>query len=649
MKHLLFNLFAATLLLLLTQSFKATAQNSEMSDSLIQLTQNSPDDTNKVQNYILIGQLMESTDLDEAKKYYFKAKELSKKLNYHRGVLQFYSNYTFLLNITGVYDSSLYYNLTAVDYAQKHNDELYLGKSLVNTGTSYRNLGNFVKAIEYYQKGLKIFEKREDKVIESQINSFLGALYNDINRYDTAVYYSQKAISIAEENGYAQILADSYCNLGNTLVNLDQYDKAEFYFMKSLELATELNHIQLLAVLYLNIGNLYLQQERFEDQYKYMIKALTLAQDLNLKENEVIALKGLGIYYLYTKSFDEAEKNALQALEIADTNQYLVEKALIYNLLADISYAKNDIPQALKYDKLAEESNDQVMNNIIQNSISDAREKYETAKKDHEIMTKNLTLEKKNNTIIWLGISTFALIIFVVFIINNYRQKRRIHTQELKQLETEKQLSATEMLITGEEKERKRLAKDLHDGLGGMLSGIKYSVNNLKDKIGTNQFQDFDRCIGMIDDSIKEMRHVAHNLMPEVLEKFGLDTALKNFCTDINSDAKESIVFQSFGLKDIKIDHKTSLTAYRVVQELINNAIKHAKAKNIMTQITVVDQMLNITVEDDGKGIDISELHQKKGIGLSNIENRVQFINGTLDIQSEPGQGTSFYIELNIN
>lgn len=648
MKNLFCILFPILLVLLSIQSFKVKAQTNAFTDSLIKLTQNAPDDTSKVQNFILIGQLMEGTDLEKARKFYFKAKRLSEKLNYHRGVLQFYSNYTFLLNITGVYDSSLYYNLKAVHYAQQYNDELYLGKSLVNTGTSYRNLGDFVKAIEYYQKGLKIFEKREDKVIEAQINSFLGALYNDISRYDTAVYYSQKAIIIAEKFGYLQIQAEAYGNLGNSLVKLNQFDKAEYHFKKSLELATELNHIQLLAALYLNIGNLYLQQEKFEEQYTYMLQALELAKELNLQENQVIALKGLGIYHLYTKSFDEAEKYALQALEIAEANQYLVEIAYIYNLLADISYAKNDIQQALKYDKLAEESNDLFMSDIIQNSISDAREKYETAKKDHEILTKNLTLDKRNNTIVWLGVSTFALIIFVIFIINNYRQKRRIHAQELKQLETEKQLSAIEMLIEGEEKERKRLAKDLHDGLGGMLSGIKFSVNNLKDKIETNQAQDFDRCIGIVDDSIKEMRHIAHSLMPEVLEKFGLDTALKNFCTEINSDSKESIVYQSFGLKDIKINHQTSLTAYRVVQELINNAIKHAEAKNIMIQITVVDNLLNITVEDDGKGIDISELHQKKGIGISNIDNRVKLINGTLDIQSEPEQGSSFYIELNL-
>ncbi|MBN2776112.1 MAG: sensor histidine kinase [Bacteroidales bacterium] len=632
------------------QITKVIGQEDYYIDSLIKHVCTLKDDTLKVQNYILIGQLYEYYDLDKAKSYYLKAKSLSEKLGYHRGVLQYYSNYTYLLNITGMYDSSLNLNLQAVAYANKHSDELYLGKSYINTGTSYRNLGDFINAIEYYHKGLKIFEKRGDDVINSQIYSILGAVYNDISRYDTALYYSKKAIEIAEPIGITKTLADSYSNLGNIYVNLNDLEQAEASLMQSLDLALLLNDELLLATLYLNIGNLKLQDKDFDEYNKYITLAYEKATKLNLKENEVVALKGLGIYHLYTKSYQEAENYALQALEIAQENQYLVEECYIYNLLADISYAKNDIEQALEYDKKAEECNDKVMNEIIQNSISDAKEKYETAKKDHQLYVQQVLLKEHEETILRLAIISVSLILVIIFVIVLYRQKRRIHLQKTKQLETEKQLKAREMLIRGEEEERRRLAKDLHDGLGGILSSLKYALGNLKDKLKQSRAKetDIDKCIDLVDSSISEMRNTAHSLMPDVLDKFGLDVALQNFCTDININSKSNISYQAFGLEEIDLSHQTKISVYRIIQELINNALKHASAKNINVQLTVIDQNLTITVEDDGKGFDSDKISDKKGIGLTNIENRLKLLNGSLDIQSETDQGSSFFIEINI-
>ena len=159
--------------------------------------------------------------------------------------------------------------------------------------------------------------------------------------------------------------------------------------------------------------------------------------------------------------------------------------------------------------------------------------------------------------------------------------------------------------------------------------------------------QAFERSMDMLDSSIKEMRRVAHNMMPEALVKFGLDTALKDFCNDINQSGALNVNYQSIGLENVEVEQITAITIYRIVQELLNNTIKHAGASNAIVQISKADTLLAVTVEDDGKGFDNSLLTNAKGIGWSNIQNRVEFLKGKVDIQSEKGKGTSVHIEVN--
>jgi signal transduction histidine kinase len=261
-----------------------------------------------------------------------------------------------------------------------------------------------------------------------------------------------------------------------------------------------------------------------------------------------------------------------------------------------------------------------------------------------------LSIQKKN-TLNYLLIGG-AITLFIISLLSyrNYKQKQKIQQQRIADLETQQQLTATEAVLKGEEQERTRLAKDLHDGLGGMLSGIKYSFNTMKGNLvmTPENAQAFERSMDMLDSSIKEMRRVAHNMMPEALVKFGLDTALKDFCADINNSGALKISYQSIGLENIVLEQTTAITIYRIVQELINNTMKHAVAKTAIVQVTKTNNQLAVTVEDDGKGFDTSILRQSKGIGWSNIQNRVEFLKGNLDVQSEKEKGTSVHIEMNI-
>ena len=158
--------------------------------------------------------------------------------------------------------------------------------------------------------------------------------------------------------------------------------------------------------------------------------------------------------------------------------------------------------------------------------------------------------------------------------------------------------------------------------------------------------QAFERSMDMLDSSIKEMRRVAHNMMPEALVKFGLDTALRDFCNDINQSGALQVSYQSIGLESVQFEQTTAITIYRIVQELVNNTMKHAAASTAIVQVSKTEDEISITVEDDGKGFDPVILQGAKGIGWSNIQGRIEYLKGKLDIRSAPGKGTSVHIEI---
>ena len=161
--------------------------------------------------------------------------------------------------------------------------------------------------------------------------------------------------------------------------------------------------------------------------------------------------------------------------------------------------------------------------------------------------------------------------------------------------------------------------------------------------------QAFERSMDMLDSSIKEMRRVAHNMMPEALVKFGLDTALKDFCNDVSQSGALKVNYQSMGLEDAVIDQTTGITIYRIVQELLNNTMKHAAAKTAIVQVSKTGDLLSVTVEDDGKGFAFAGRYnqdqmEEAGKGPMIIKERVRLIAGELTVESNPGQGTRLEI-----
>jgi len=260
-------------------------------------------------------------------------------------------------------------------------------------------------------------------------------------------------------------------------------------------------------------------------------------------------------------------------------------------------------------------------------------------------MTMELTtLEKDRKLYTIINISGFIILLLamgVLFFMHRLnKQKRKTAEQKVKQLEQEKLLIATQAVLDGETAERSRLSRDLHDGLGGMLSVVKLNLKNIKQYATMNgsDAECFGKAIEMLDQSIGELRRVAHHIMPESLMRYGLKVSLEDFCRVI-----PGAQFQYLG-EDPRLDSRLEVLIYRCAYELVNNAVKHANATAINIQLMVDNGVVSLTVHDNGIGFDPQTI--SFGIGMENIRTRISAYNGKMTIHSSPDNGTEVSIEI---
>jgi signal transduction histidine kinase len=626
-------------------------------DSLLGLLPNAKEEKSTVELYYLIGQQVENSEPELAKSYYRRALDLSKKIGYPVGEIKFAHNYTFVLNMEGKFDSALYYNLKAIDLAKEIQDSLHLGKALLNTGTVYRYLSEYEIAAEYYQQGKMVFDQIGEEDMKGFILNLLQILYSDLGWHQRSIEVGKEALSYYEQANDPIILATVLNNLGLPYSRLGQNEKAIPLYYRALKLGESIRDFNIQGTALLNLGDSYEQTQDFLNMEKNFSKALQLFEQMDRKDGKIIALRGLSIARLYQKQFQQALDLINQSLDLADENNFPVERQKSLLHLSNVFFALNDIGKARKFMKEASILADKIINDEIQEKTLELEKKYESEKQKNQILNleaenaAQMAISQKRILVIWiLVILAASLTIIGLLIQRKNLHKQRLQEQRIRELETEKQLTAAEAVIKGEEQERSRLAKELHDGLGGLLSGIKFSFQTMKGNLVLTHENArlFERSLDMLDTSIMEMRRVAHNLMPENLIKFGLDAALRDFCEDINQTGVIDLRYQSFGLQGEPIDQTSSISIYRIVQELVNNILKHAEARNGLVQITKTGKQVLLDVEDDGKGFEHSKMLLSNGIGWSNIKSRLEYLNAKFTLDSAPGKGSSIHIEIEL-
>lgn len=639
-------------ILVFLQGYCSSAQEPAGIDSLLKRLPAAKEDSNKVKLLLRIAEQYSAHDVKNAKEYSRLAVALSRKIDYQAGIFQSCKDLSNAFMTEGLFDSSLVVQLMSVEYYKRVDRPLWLAYSLFNVAISYLKLGQYENAIRSIEESKTIFQRLGDRRNEGYIYNLLQAVANDMHQYRKGIGYGLKAIATLQTDSDQEYLCFSHNNLALNYIYVQSYDSAKYHLRKAYEIALA-NDVELVKTTYhINLALIALRQQNPDSLYYYALHALELARKNKLHEYEAAALYGLSSYYLSKKDYANTKLFADSSLQLAERYNLRRNKQLLYPLLSNYYFAIQNTKMGNYYGQQDELLKDSILNESITRNTIDIEKKYETERKDAQIQLQQTQLKQKSILNYFLVAGAIGLAVISLLSYRNYRSRQKLHQTKIDELEKEKQLSATAAVLKGEEQERARLAKELHDGLGGMLSGIKYSFINMKETMAMppENVQAFDRNLDMLDTSIREMRRVAHNLMPEILLKYGLNAALKEFCSEVSRSGVIAVVYQPMGLEKVDIDRTTSLAVYRIVQELVHNAIKHAAAKTVLIQVhaSAQDKLLSVTVEDDGKGFDPDALDNITGIGWINIRNRIDFLKGEVDVSSAPGGGTSVLVEIDI-
>jgi len=307
-----------------------------------------------------------------------------------------------------------------------------------------------------------------------------------------------------------------------------------------------------------------------------------------------------------------------------------------------------DFKNAYKYLKQLIEINDSIFNIENNRQITEFNEIYNTEKKERDLLFKNYELKQQKdknliNVIIFSTIGVFLILLFVlIFLKIRHKQKSLLEKEKMKQDKLRFKTA-----IESEEKERIRIAKDLHDGLGQLLSTAKLNLSGLDGSLENDDGKLLTNSITILDDAVNEVRTISHNLMPTALINYDLIRAIDSLCEKINNSAQINIEFNHPEFIH-SFNKETEITLYRIVQEMVNNMIKHSGTNKIDILLGSNNNSINLTIQDFGKGFDTDIMKEDKGIGWQNIFSRVSMLNGNIDINSIKEKGTKIIVTFNI-
>ncbi len=583
-------------------------------------------------------------------------------------------------------DSALFYGQLAVEISQKNNFVAGEARAYSDMGVIYFERQNYAKALGLYEQAVALRISIKDSLGLAAVYSKIGMLYQRKGLFEEALNYQQKALRIYTQQGADQQVATSYHNIGTLLKSTHQYKRALNEHFNALRLRIKLNDMGGLSNSYGNIAAVYKLLNQNDSAEYFGLLSVDMARQSGDAGYLSTSLNDLSAYKsdkgAYTQAFALAEegfkiREALddkkgmissltnmaqakagmedipQAIAILrhaeDLSQHVdanIELERVYPLLARAYESMGSYQQALHYQKLYKQVADSVLNEDLNARITEMQMRYETAQKEQQIalLSKdNLIKEERNKRQrnIFTGILAFFLVGAVSYY-NFLRSRKRKELYTTRLLEKEAQSRA---VMAAEEQERLRIAKELHDGVGQMLTAAKMNLEALQsvlDPTDKDARELYYRAFTLLRDSSVEIRSVSHSMMPDLLLKMGLVPAVKELVRKLNGNRLQVDLLIT-GLERRAETSKESVI-YRVLQELLGNVVKHAQATRVNVQLLQDGNQLTLMVEDDGIGFDTSNGHT--GVGMKSIASRVDLLQGQVYWDSQPGKGTTVTVEV---
>lgn len=630
-------------------------------DSLLHELKYVREDTGKAKIlFSITWEFLKARDqLDPARKYADSAMLLCRKLGYVEGVAIVHYHKGVINRFESAYDSGLLNFQKYHDYYQVRGDSFRVANSLYQMAVIHSLKGDYEKSLRDYLRILKIYEAKQDAYSQATTLNSVGIVYKNLKKYSAAFDSYNRALAILDTLNAPLDKADCLSNLGSLHAEQDEYEKALDYFQKALDIDTESGNEWGVVYQLKNIGSTLVSLEKYDQALVYNKRAVASSQRLGQQKEIAMALNGLGGNYTFLGRYDEAIYQFHKSLHISESIGAKPEIRDTYDMMSHAYAMKEDYPNAYKYHRLYAAVKDSLLNEVNARQINELQARYDAEKRENEIemltaarelQEARLLQERNLRKAFMTGGILLALLAILIVVI--YRQKLKakelierknaeINRQKLLEMEKNQKLYALDAMISGQEVERKRIAQDLHDGLGALLSTVQNHFTSIRAEIEKlHKLDVYTKANELLDEACAEVRKIAHNMMPGTLVKLGLAPALKDLCENLSAASGIQIQFHAFGMED-RLDDATEITIYRLAQESLNNVIKHSHATEALVQLANDNGHLNLTIEDNGAGFKVAEATGKKGMGLRNLESRVKYLNGILTIHSEPGKGTS--------
>ncbi len=537
-----------------------------------------------------------------------------------------YNNLGIVFYYQGDYPEALKNYLGAFKLVKELNDQPGIARSYSNLGNIYLQQGNLDEALTNYNEALKMQESLKDLQGIGRTNNNIASVYMIQKEYEKSVKHFKIAIATKESIGDIASIGRSYLNMGGIYFLMadlkggrqtpDKYylDTALTYYTKTIAALEKIGDKQTLASTYNNLGLVYVAKKQPAKAREFVSKGLALAKEIKSLNDIMSSYNGFAVVDSAMGNYKGSLENYKMFVVYRDS---LVNDANTKKITEDkmnFDFEQKEIARKNEEAKIA------------------LAKKYEQEKKDalHE---EQITRQKVQGWSIAGGVA--LVLLSVILLINRSRLKQKhLHQRELNLLQKEKASALMEV----QEQERKRIAEDLHDSLGHLLSAAKM---NLQSGNGKEQL---NSSIQLLNQASEELRNISFNLMPNVLEEEGLTPALNELAEKSGKSGKMAVSFQAHGIKSLKFDKLAQFNIYRIVQEAINNIMKHAGATEAGIQLIGKENNLTIMIEDNGKGFDPKNI--LNGRGQKNMRARTNWLNGNFHLDSSPGHGTTICIDI---
>ncbi len=610
-------------------STAAFAQPPQSKDSLLHLIKTLPEDTAKLEVYYQYAFLLEDVNLDSAIGYYKKMEALSKKHNHVKGQLRYASGYSYVLNMQGKFDEGLTVNKEALRLAQEHHLERDMAIIHNNMANNFSFQGQYDSAIVHYLESATRFEKL--KIHANYLPTIyqnIGEAFDGTEQHEKAVEYNLKAIRYAQQVNDSVTLITASVGIGNLLITLAMPDSALLYFQKAQQISQQIKNSRGLQIALTGIGNVYSRKShKLPEALAAFKEAHSIAQKMNSVYDMAVALKGMADVLNKHKRFAEAEKYALEALAIQESSGNVVQLRELCVLLAAIYSGEGRYKQAYEYLGRHIVLTDSLVNDNVRKQTAELERKYQTAQKDKELAQKELRIQRAEDEVsrkhsqLLLVVGGLAFVLVVLFMLYRfYRQRQHAMQQQQEVIRLRSNLE-------GQQQERVRIAKEIHDDIGSGLTSLVFLTNSLfadegnkKKKITdtaqqlVNQMNEIIWSLNSEQDTLEDFVIYTRHSISEMLDTAG-----------IKYEFKIPTVTPQYQLTGAQRRH-----IFLVIKEAVHNSIKHASATCVTITMSFIDNLF-ISIEDNGNGISGDKT---KGNGLKNMQYRIEQVGGDWKLSS---------------